>query len=408
MKHKRTRGSLIAITLVATAALFMLPNVAVAAPGTSNDDGKDVDAVLAPTVNDDLFETSRQLEKAGILGARSDLSSLIADSRIAEDGALELVYFSGDARVSEALEIIDTVNMAAPLEIRTVPIKSDPVRMHAIAERLSLGSEENLTLLGVASISGVRVDVERGVFVVTVPDQKALAQTEALSVDGYPVEFEAGISVQAQSRDWDWAPWSGGIALRNTSTLGDPNCTSGFNWQRWSDGERMGSTAEHCYTPQTQSWRYNHGNPVGQRYYFHYGRDVFLMRSYGGINQFAPNVFVGGTTTNTLRTVVGNMATPPVGGAVALSAAKSGLHTATILSNGYYAGGIGPLTITNGLFCQGGDSGGPWLATNTAGNVIAYGQHFGALVDAQGNVLRCLFMPVTPISAITKASIMTG
>lgn len=204
-----------------------------------------MDTVLAPTVNDDLFETSRQLEEAGVLGARSEFSSLIADSRIAEDGALELVYFSGDARAAEALRVIDTVNKTAPLEIRAVPTESDPNRMHDIAQRLSLGSEEDLRLLGVSSISGVRADVERGVLIVVVPGQEAPAPTHAPSIDGYPVEYETGFSAQAQSRDWDWAPWSGGIALRNTSTLGAPDCTAGFNWSRWADGERMGSTAEH-------------------------------------------------------------------------------------------------------------------------------------------------------------------
>ncbi|WP_162903600.1 hypothetical protein [Leucobacter sp. wl10] len=171
----------------------------------------------------------------------------------------------------------------------------------------------------------------------------------------------------------------------------------------------MGSTAEHCCRPATQTWRYNHGNPVGQRWYVGTARDVFLMRSYGTANQFSPNVFVGGTTTNTLRTVVGNVATPPVGGAVALSAARSGLNTATILYNGDYIGGVGPLTVTNGRFCRGGDSGGPWLATNTAGNVIAYGQHYGAYTDQTGTIIyNCLFMPVTPISATMQATIMTG
>ncbi|WP_205547618.1 hypothetical protein [Leucobacter sp. wl10] len=174
------------------ASLVLLPTVAVAAPGISNDDGEDVDTVLAPTVNDDLFEASRQLEEAGVLGARSEFSSLIADSRIAEDGALELVYFSGDARAAEALRVIDTVNKTAPLEIRAVPTESDPNRMHDIAQRLSLGSEEDLKLLGASSISGVRADVERGVLIVVVPGQEAPAPAQAPSVDGYPVEYETG------------------------------------------------------------------------------------------------------------------------------------------------------------------------------------------------------------------------
>lgn len=127
------------------------------------------------------------------------------------------------------------------------------------------------------------------------------------------------------------------------------------------------------------------------------------------MNQFSPNVFVGGSTTNTIRTVVGNVATPPVNGAVALSGGTSGLHTGTIAQNGIWISGRGPITQVNGTFCMGGDSGGPWLAANTAGNVIAYGQHFGAYTNAAGTVVySCLFMPVTPISSTMQATIMMG
>ena len=408
MKLIRFGTSMFAVALLASATLLAAPHAVLAAPDTNNGNDAEIDATLAPTANDRLFETSRQLEAAGVLGARSELAAIIADSRIADDGTWELLYFAGHARATTVLKLIDKVNAAAPLEVRAIPVDTDPVTLHKLAERISLGSESDLELLGVPSISGVRVDAERGVLIINVPSD-ATAQAGDPVIEGVPVEFDSNVNVQTQSRDWDWAPWTGGVALRNSATLGEADCTAGFNWSRWADGEKMGSTAEHCYNTTTQSWRYNHGNPVGQRYYYNSSRDVFLMRSYQGANKFAPNVFVGETTTNTTRTVVGSMASPPVNGAVALSGARSGLHTGKILYNGYYYNGIGPITVTDGTFCRRGDSGGPWLATNSAGNVIAYGQHHGGFTNNAGTVVyNCLFIPVTPISATMQATIMTG
>lgn len=406
MKRRRPLSILTAGAFVAASSFMILPAAATAAPEDHEDARESVDEVLAPTVNDALFETSELLEKAGLLGGHSELAPLIADSALTDDGAWELVYFSGDPRADEVLKVIDSMQGAAPMEVRAVPTQSDPVAMNALAERLSAGTADDLKLLGVPAVTSVRVDAARGVLVVGIPGSEA---PEPTVVEGYAVEFEGDAFVQTQSRDWDWAPWTGGAQLRNTSTLGAAQCTAGFNWSRWADGERMGSTAEHCYSPSTQSWRYNHGNPVGQRYYYNVARDTFFMRSYGAASQFSPNVFVGGNATNTIRTVVGNVATPPVNGAVALSGGSTGLHTGTILQNNLWFGGVGPVTQVKGTFCRGGDSGGPWLATNSAGNVIAYGQHYGATTNSAGTaVYSCLFMPVTPISATMQATIMTG
>lgn len=200
MQLKRVGRSMIAATLLVSASLFVIPNGALAAPDVSDDTNEDVSGILAPTINDDLFETSSQLEEAGVLGARSELASLIGDSQIAEDGALELLYFSGDARSETLLKLIDSVNISAPLKVRAVPVETDPVKLNMLAERISLGGAGDLEVLGVPSVSGMRADAERGLLVVYVPDEIAATARTAV-IEGIPVEFAPNVNVQTQSRD---------------------------------------------------------------------------------------------------------------------------------------------------------------------------------------------------------------
>lgn len=395
---------------IALVLLSLFFGVSVASATPPSDDTEldaEVADILGATENDSLFAATALLESLGVLGAQSPLASIVADSEISEDGALILTYYSEAPEVDDLLERIAEAAANSSIAIRAVPVGSDPVALGEMARRLSVGTETDLRSLGVSEISFVRADTATGTLIVGT-DDVTIQRRGIASFEGYPVRFEAGGEVQTQSRDWDSAPWSGGVALRNNASIGSAACTAGFNWSKWGTNERMGSTAEHCYSSASGSIRYNHGTAVGTRYYYNVARDTFLMKSSGGIGRFNPNVFVGGTTTTTIRNVVGSMAMPPVNGAVALSGARSGLHTAKILSNNSYANGVGPLTVTDGKFCMGGDSGGPWLATNNSGNVIAYGQHYGAFANSStGAILNCLFVPVTPISAALSASILT-
>lgn len=77
----------------------------------------------------------------------------------------------------------------------------------------------------------------------------------------------------------------------------------------------------------------------------------------------------------------------------------------TILSETRYYQGAGPFRLTTVDACMGGDSGGPWLTTRNDGKAIAHGQHFGYFTVS--GIVRCAYMPVTPISAELSASLMT-
>lgn len=50
-----------------------------------------------------------------------------------------------------------------------------------------------------------------------------------------------------QSASVSVSPWGGGAHIDGIKGNSGKPCTSGFNWQKWTTLELMGSTAEHCY-----------------------------------------------------------------------------------------------------------------------------------------------------------------
>lgn len=144
----------------------------------------------------------------------------------------------------------------------------------------------------------------------------------------------------------------------------------------WTTNEVVGSTARHC---TDLAW-YNNGKYVGTVFKSAKWADSALMRG----TSYSPSVSVGNTTTNDVRPVVGIDTSWNYGDAVAMSGRTTRLTVSTVAIPSYtmpscagdYAGIDGVLMETHTT--DHGDSGGPWLTTQSGtGYVIAHGQHFG-------------------------------
>jgi len=175
-----------------------------------------------------------------------------------------------------------------------------------------------------------------------------------------------------ESRTDDHAPWTAGAAIDSTNYI----CTLGWTWRKWSTNEVVGSTARHC----TELAWYNNGTYVGTVFQSKQSADSAIMRG----STYSPSVFVGNQTTNDIRAVVGFRATWAVGDAVAMSGRTTGLNVTTVRIPTYTLPSCGgPAAGVSGVLMQAhvtddGDSGGPWLTTQSGtGNVIAHGQHVG-------------------------------
>jgi hypothetical protein len=175
-----------------------------------------------------------------------------------------------------------------------------------------------------------------------------------------------------ESRVADSAPWKAGAAIDSTTS----GCTLGWTWRMWTTNEVVGSTARHC---ADLVW-YNNSIYVGTVFKSAKWADSALMRG----TSYSPSVFVGNTTTNDIRPVVGIDTSWNYGDAVAMSGRTTGLTVSTVAIPSYtmpscagdYAGIDGVLMETHPT--SGGDSGGPWLTTQSGtGYAIAHGQHFG-------------------------------
>jgi hypothetical protein len=180
-----------------------------------------------------------------------------------------------------------------------------------------------------------------------------------------------------ESRVADSAPWKTGAAIDSPLPDGRVRiCTLGWTWRMWTTNEVVGSTARHC----AQLPWYNNGNYVGTVFKSAKAADSALMRG----TSYSPSVFVGNTTTNDIRPVVGIDTSWNYGDPVAMSGRTTGLTVSTVAIPSYtlpscagdYAGVDGVLMETHPT--AGGDSGGPWLTTQSGtGYAIAHGQHFG-------------------------------
>jgi hypothetical protein len=210
-----------------------------------------------------------------------------------------------------------------------------------------------------------------------------------------------------QSRVDDSAPWTAGakIAPAGVNTW----CTLGWAWKLWSSNEVVGSTARHC----PYLYWYNAGTYVGTVFSTKQAVDSALMRNTFEPPGYHASVFVGDQTTTVYRLVAGVDTSWATGDLIAMSGATSGLNvtsvripTYTIPATGDCAG-FGGLT---GVLMQGaptldGDSGGPWLTTQSGtGYAIAHGQHWG--VNCAAGYAGSFFIKLNSISSAQGASIV--
>lgn len=402
MRNVTSRG--ISLSIVLAAGVLIASTTTSASAGNPTEgiaEEQAGSAALAETENDDLVTTIADLEEASVIGANSRYGDLVAQVEVLEDGSVELRYWQGHELADQLVAAAKTVGESTALSLALTPVDFDPKQVFESARELSENDPEVLRSLGLGFIDSVSIDTRTGALTIYGAD----ALVAEVDYEGNQARVETGVKTVLQNRYDDGAPWSGGAVLSMNSSLGTlADCTAGFNWRKWSSNELMGSTAEHCYESSGVSTWYNWGVAVGNRYYYSTSRDTFLMRS-SPQNSFNPNVFVGAANTSVIRWVVGGMASEPIGSAIALSGGNSGLNVGTIRNTAFTSGGKGPWRETTVSACQGGDSGGPWLTTlSGSGNVIAHGQH-GGVRQYPGGVLRCFYMPVTPISAALSASL---
>jgi hypothetical protein len=189
---------------------------------------------------------------------------------------------------------------------------------------------------------------------------------------GVPLEEPRG-------RLTDHAPWYGGDWLHPraiTAIYNNAICTSGFNWVDWASGGYRGSTANHCYQG-TDIW-YHNKQVYGVIAKTSPASDTMLIKDNSNPYAYYAAVWVGSVDTSDSRAVRGIRTTYAKGQQVALSGARTGLHTARITHPDVILSGIHTV-ITDGSFAVAGDSGGPWLTTMSAnssypGDVVAWGQ----------------------------------
>lgn len=210
-----------------------------------------------------------------------------------------------------------------------------------------------------------------------------------------------------ESRDADIAPWTTGAKIHYSG--GDPSqyCTLGWAWRLWSNGGIVGSTARHCPNLVYD----NNGVYVGTVYSSKKIADSAFMSNSNG---YSPSVFVGNQTTTDYRPVVGVITSWVAGVPVAMSGSTSGLTVTTVRfptytlpyfpSCGEGQGLVGVLMWDH--FTMGGDSGGPWLTTQSVtGNAFAHGQHFG--YGCAAGYAGSFFVKLNAISSAQQASILT-
>lgn len=210
-----------------------------------------------------------------------------------------------------------------------------------------------------------------------------------------------------ESRVDDYAPYTAGARIISTGVPQPHLCTLGWTWRFWGGGQIVGSTARHC---GDLVWA-NNGTYVGTVFQSKQWADSALMSG----TTYSPTVFVGGTSsnpnTNVVRRVVALDTSWSYGDVVAMSGAKTGLSTNRVQDPSYvlpscagdFAGLAGVLMQTHTT--DQGDSGGPWLTTQSStGYAVAHGQHFGhgCASGAEGS----FFVKLNTISSLQSASIL--
>ena len=176
------------------------------------------------------------------------------------------------------------------------------------------------------------------------------------------------------------------------------------------------STAEHCFRDLGITDWYNNYSLVGvtRAYYGDYADTQLLIPASG--KSYKGGVYVGGPTGSAYMPLV-SASTVPIGGVVAMHSGVSNPAATTVHVVGgkstykpklygadYTVGGISVTWAALGAHCNPGDSGGPWITSNSSNQAAAHGQHLGT-IKMYGNEY-CAFVDVNHISAVTQSSLV--
>lgn len=293
-----------------------------------------------------------------------------------------------------------TAKAATPFRVNYVQVKYTANELDALSEKL-LGNQ--VKWAGASGIGGGYDPAKNRVILQVDPKYKdaptLVRAIEKLKDPRITLEYIKTVAGSgAESRDDDYAPWTAGAVIDSPEA---GVCTQGWAWKMWGTNEIVGSTARHC--GPSLVWN-NKGVYVGTVFKSVKSVDSAFMHG----STYSPTVFVGDGFTTVTRAVVGVATTWTVGESVAMSG-RSGLHVSTVKLPTYTipAGcddpGLRGVLMKTHPTTQG-DSGGPWLKTQSGGgNVIAHGQHYGhsCAVGYDGS----FFIKLTDISAAQGASL---
>jgi len=400
-----------------SAALVLLVAVAVSAganPSYGAETPQPIDAKPTPREDDPLpldltGDAALSEERDRLQGLLSPLSATDGGMIWDPDSGVLTIRMTTDAALKQAEAIISGSHSDITTKFEVV--RYTAAELDQLADRL-LGNQ--LEWAGVAGIGGGHSPADNRVVLEVDPNYKdGPAQIDAIKKLNDPrVELHLIEPVEnwaPESREDDFEPWAAGATIIAPSGA---LCTLGWNWRRWSNSQIVGSTARHC---ANLTW-YNNGTWVGTVFQSHQATDSALMS--GTTNSpidYSPSVFVGGTVSNpntsVSRYVIGVDTNWIAGDQVAMSGATTGLNTNTVKyptytlpsCTGEYAGLVGVLMQNHST--APGDSGGPWLTTQTGtGYVYAHGQHFGHGC-ATGNS-GSFFIKLSAISAAQGVSLL--
>ncbi|MCW2287740.1 hypothetical protein EDF60_1342 [Leucobacter luti] len=347
-------------------------------------------------------------------------SAFEVDSKL-ESISISVASKSSVERRDEFIQQVERVLASYPYPVTFPEIDFTDREVQSVADELSNDLETWQPRLGGGSYS-INPSVKTGT-VTVLTDGNADSEWEKFEINGIVVNVERSEEPIAlpQTRLADVSPFYAGIRLNNSNNQGV--CTSGFAWRKWSDNKVYGSTADHCYRDSGTSSFYNNGNHVGSRYLPASSADVMLLLPSAG-RTFTGRTYVGVNSANASYPVK-SASTRPVGAVIALHASFGTPFVTTVAAinksivlqtatGSYTIYGIS-WTWSNAQtsYCQGGDSGGPWVTDNGQGQAAAHGQHFGGIKwgsqqGANPNIYYCSYVDVNRISGATQSTLVTN
>ena len=399
---ERSMGRLSGLAIAGAIAALLLSAVTLSAYGAEPDPAPDPKATLSAQSSLPLDITG----DASLSVERDRLRDLLSPLRDSDGGMIWdpanrvlSVQMTSDAVLEKARELVS--KSGTNLQVNFVRVEYTAKELEDLSNHL-LGSQRQWA--GATGIGGGFDPQSNRVLLQVDPEYKdASTLINAIErLEDPRVALERIKPLEnwgPENRVDDFAPWTAGAAIDSTSG----GCTLGWAWKLWGTNQVVGSTAGHC----TSSYWYNNGTYVGTVFKSSAPADSELLSG----SSYSPTVFVGDQTTSVLRRVVGFDASWSVGDAVAMSGRTSGLNVTTVKMPTYtlpscaneYAGLTGVLMQSH--VTGGGDSGGPWLTTQSGtGYVIAHGQHFG--YGCALGYTGSFFMKLNTISAAQAASIL--